>query len=522
MPFALFLPLGVHFFETFPNGWDPTEYVWCVKAGYLPHSPYVLFIFLGRLLYLALPATLPAALALSLLSLLGGLVALAALARIVRLTAPGEAESRSAAWRGALAACLLAGSTVFVRQATTQEAYALQLGLVATAAWAAASGRRHRLVWGGVVFGCALAVHNASLFLLPAFAWLVGSRIGRMGSSGRSLVIWGASAAGTLGAAYAVVAWLLPAEPGARFAELLVYLRGLPPGLDGTLLADPGHLVGSVAELFSRLTDSSIQLGRGPQATGPVGVSAGTLLLAAVGGVLLWRRNRAAAGFWALWCGPFVLYEVALGWNLDYGIYAVFVMPPLCVWAAEALAFPLRRASRWAPVAVAAGMTFLLAIPIAQLAGQWREVDADRRRHDSATTLAARWASESLPAEAVVIQPRSEWNANRIPLYAERLPIARSGEGLRILRDRGSWTPMRPDAYELLTTEKFEELLRNGRPVYAFGPNPLEEAGAIDVRRFVWEPLSPIDLGALAKRLEAFEPERFAGKFLTMHRARRR
>ena len=81
---------------------------------------------------------------------------------------------------------------------------------------------------------------------------------------------------------------------------------------------------------------------------------------------------------------------------------------------------------------------------------------------------------------------------------------------------------MRPDAYELLTTEKFEELLRNGRPVYAFGPNPLEEAGAIDVRRFVWEPLSPIDLGALAKRLEAFEPERFAGKFLTMHRARRR
>ena len=54
LPIVLFAPFGVHYFETFANGWDQAEYVWCVKAGYLPHSPYVLFVFLGRVLHVFL------------------------------------------------------------------------------------------------------------------------------------------------------------------------------------------------------------------------------------------------------------------------------------------------------------------------------------------------------------------------------------------------------------------------------------------------------------------------------------
>ena len=30
---AFCLPAPVHFFESFPNGWDQAEYVWCVKVS---------------------------------------------------------------------------------------------------------------------------------------------------------------------------------------------------------------------------------------------------------------------------------------------------------------------------------------------------------------------------------------------------------------------------------------------------------------------------------------------------------
>ena len=78
---------------------------------------------------------------------------------------------------------------------------------------------------------------------------------------------------------------------------------------------------------------------------------------------------------------------------------------------------------------------------------------------------------------------------------------------------------MWPASYEILTTQGLEELLADGRPVYAFGSDPLAGAASIDASRFAWRPLAPIDLGALAQRLGAFEPERFAGRSLRVYRA---
>ena len=62
---ALCLIAPLHFFETFPNGWDQAEYAWCVKDGFLPHSAYILYFFAGRLFALVLPP----AIALSALSI---------------------------------------------------------------------------------------------------------------------------------------------------------------------------------------------------------------------------------------------------------------------------------------------------------------------------------------------------------------------------------------------------------------------------------------------------------------------
>ena len=62
--------LVLHFLESFPNGWDQAEYAWCLKANYLPHSPYILHFFLGKVFYWMFR---DAAQALSALSLVAGM-----------------------------------------------------------------------------------------------------------------------------------------------------------------------------------------------------------------------------------------------------------------------------------------------------------------------------------------------------------------------------------------------------------------------------------------------------------------
>lgn len=434
-----------------------------MKAGYLPHSPYVLLVFLGRLLAVVLAP----AVALTTLSFLAGLISIALLQRLA----------------GTAAAVLLALSTVFVRQVTTQEAYALQLCLVLAAAVLVVSERRPAAVLGGVAFGCALAAHNASIFLLPALLWY---------ARGAGLPRFLAAAALTGASLYAVVGVLLPGD-----FELLAYLRGMPPGLDLAPLASPGFVSDSLSGMLQRLTDADIAVTRGPLATGPVGASAMSLLAAALGALLLARRERATAIFWALWLGPFWVYELALGWNLDYGTYAVFVMPPVCVFAAEAALCPVSLRRSWGRGLAAAAVAVLAAPSVAQLWAHWGDVESDRRRHDSPTTRAAIWAGESLPAEAVVVQPRSEWNANLLPLHSGRRHVARSGTGLRLFQDAGRWTPMKPEAYVPLTSEVLEALLEEGRPVFAFEPDPLRGSApaTLDSSRFRWEPFHPVDVG---------------------------
>jgi hypothetical protein len=178
---ALCLIAPLHFFETFPNGWDQAEYAWCVKDGFLPHSAYVLYFFAGRLFALGLPP----AIALSTLSMVSGFAALALFhALLQRFRAPASA---------ALAATLLLGiSSVFVRQVSTQEVYAFELAWLLACAVVLAGESRFRIELSAVLYGCAVAAHNASGFALPALLvlLLVPGGQGEWGRARCSTVAW--------------------------------------------------------------------------------------------------------------------------------------------------------------------------------------------------------------------------------------------------------------------------------------------------------------------------------------------
>jgi hypothetical protein len=419
---------------------------------------------------------------------------------------------------------LLGTSTVFVRHAATQEVYALQLCLVLAAAASSVSSLRHRVWLAGFACGCALAAHNASVFVVPALLVLVVARTEKTRRL-PTVATWLAAAAAPLVLLYAFIGWVLPPGDGPWLASVLGYLRGMPPSLEFGALAEPLHLANSARGIAERLLGDEIAVTRGPLATGPVGASALSFAAALVGLAVLGRRHRASseALFWVLYPLPFLVYELALGWNLDYGTYLVFVMPPLCACSAHAVSWLSQLPDRFR-TPLHAGLLTALALPsMLQIARHWDDVEADRRRHDSLATLAAVFAASALPGDAVVIQSRSEWNANLLPLYAARTHVARVGSTLRLLRSRDPWTPMKPDAYELLTTEQLAALVRAGRPVIAFEARPLEAAnpGRLDAAQFDWRPFGAVDLASAATMLglEGERSARFQGRSTPMYRA---
>ena len=65
----ILFPLLFHNFSYFPNGWDQIEYSWVISSNYLPHSPYIAYIFIGKIFNLFFDAPI----ALSIISVISGL-----------------------------------------------------------------------------------------------------------------------------------------------------------------------------------------------------------------------------------------------------------------------------------------------------------------------------------------------------------------------------------------------------------------------------------------------------------------
>jgi Protein O-mannosyl-transferase TMEM260-like len=494
------LPLLVHYFEWFPNGWDQTEYVWCLRSTYLPHSPYVLFFLVGKLFYLFFDAPI----ALTTLSLLSGVGSLALLYFVsYRLFSLEQAESRLPHVAALIVAAVAGATYVFVRQSSSQEVYALLTFMLLLTIALSLSALRYNAALSGVSFGCALGAHTAAIYAVPVVLYtiLFLERKGRL----KSLVIWGLAATTTCAVLCMVILLILPIKPGvSRWRDYLAYLRGISPGLSPSAWAEPVFWIDSLKGLYLRLTSLQIESSRMPMATSPLGLGLLHGFIAAAGMVVSLVRRRRLAWFCLAWMGPYLLFEIALGQNVDYGVYLPLLLPPLSILIGTAVASMAGRTatSSMRPVigAARASLVVILLWPSAVLYVQhWNDPTEDAIAHFSASTLAAIWASERLPGDALVIQPESEWNVNILPYYSKRQHVLRSGADFRIFQSLGRYTPMNSDSYQTLTTSLLIGIIRSGRPVYAWEKDPLKGSvpHVLNPRAFVWVGDTYVDLRAV-------------------------
>ena len=477
--------VGAHFVDDFPNGWDPTEYAWCVRDGRLPHSPYIAHFLAARLLAIVFDPPL----ALSLLSLLAGLAALLALYGIrLREGAGGEVAL--------CATTIMAASHVFIRQSTTQEVYALQCAGMLASVLIVQCRFRFSVLLCAFVFGTTVAVHQGALFIAPAllyrhlqdrdgpravaFAWGVGIVV----------LAW-----------IGVIGWLFPFRSEAtRIQELVAYLSSIAPHIGSVA---PSDLARSGAELLHRLTSSGIPMTRGPTATGPTGLNGITLAVALLGAGMSLTRNRPLALFWLLYAAPFFCYELAVGVGVDWGVYLPFAVPPVAVFATEAISraceFAQQHFPRVGPLvrALPSLATLVLIAPsLWLLASHWDDPHKDELDHYRPHTLAALWIAQHAPADTITISPRAEPNANLLPYYGRRTPLVLAkGRYPMVLEDRGPYTPMNLRSYARVTTRELTRWLGEGQTVLAFEIDPFASVplDVVDSERFRWEPAGVAD-----------------------------
>lgn len=494
---CVFLVLVFHWFEGFPNGWDQAEYALCLKGTYLPHSPYLLHFVAGKLLHLLVAPPL----ALSLVSAGSGVVAVVLFYGVVlRMFSGSVGRGLAAAGAG-----LMGLSFGFVRQASTQEVYVFQACLILLSIFVLLAGRRWRLVWSGVAFGCAVGAHNSSLLVVPAMVVAVA---GLHGERRVRAVLWFVVPVAATCAVLAAVLWVLVPPPAGEngLGYLLGYLRGSSPRLPTGVMWERAFLAGSVRGLWHRLFSAEVAFSRLPRASGPLGLSVLHLVAAAVGLVACVRSDRWQGVFWLLYPLPFLCHEVLLGRNLDYGLYVPFVLPPLCGLTVLALGAVGewgrgRRGAVW----LQAGAVAVLLVPSAMLHWRhWGRAGRERAEHySSLTTLAAIWMSRHLPDEAVVIQPAWEENPNLLAYYWGRQYAWCAQDEAMLLEGSGPFTPMNMTAFVPLTTERLTALIAAGRPVYAFEPDPLARCGreVIDSGAFAWRRAAVVDLDEVGRLL---------------------
>ncbi|MFP4058549.1 MAG: hypothetical protein ACLF0G_16910 [Candidatus Brocadiia bacterium] len=516
--------LAARFLEWFPYGWDQAEYCTCLKADYLPHSPYLLYFAAGKLLHLVFPPPLA-------LSELSALAALAAVAlfygahlrlwrRSLGRLGLSEGEGRAAA---VLAAALLGLCFAFIRQAATQEVYTCQAALALLALFVLLGEGRRRAVWSGVAFGAAVATHNASLLLVPAFLVALWAR----GSFRRDGLRWALAAAVVCAVAAGALFALVPGKPGeGRASYVAGYLRGSSPRALHGALAEPRFLAHSLRGMYRRLFTQDVAMCRLARAAAPLGTSPMHLVAALAGLALCARLGLWPGLLWAVYTLPFLAHEVALGRNLDYGLYVPFVLPPLASLSAVAVAAMGRlRGLQWGRRFLQAFAALALLLPSGVLA--WRHWDAVERgagEHFGRTTLVAAWAADHLPPDAVLLAPADEPNVNLVPYYAERRHAYLSGGAWMLFVPRGPFTPLNLSSFEPLTTERLRELLEAGHTVWAFEPQPLARAepGRLDPAAFAWgQPrLVRLEEAAASLALPPSVRERLPGGTALLYRCR--
>lgn len=460
---ALAIGLRAHGFATYPRGWDPCEYVWALECGYLPHSPYVVYVGLGRLAQLVLPA----ASALSALSLIGGLALILCTAGFV------HAQTRCA-----LAACATAAAlAVFpgaVRMSGQQEVYALVAPLCVGACFAA---QRGGALQAGLWFGTALAMHSASVLVAPA--WLLA--LAR--SERRTPRAFLSAFAGVAFVSLLAVAWIaleMPAEARARIG-LVEYVRGIQPMPQSSWHE---HVLPSLRHAAWRALERTF--GWGPQLVLPALCACFAL------------RSRGALAFWIAYAVPYFAYEGLTGLEVDPGVHLVFSAPAVAavfgIGASEAVRWFEERRSpsargRRALLASVGLVLALVLLPAAHASYEAGSAIEPRERYLARSPLRELlWLREHAPSDAYVLQPLGTQNPNLAACYAQRRPIVlQHGRYWHFIGERG-W-PLMKAAFEPLTPDWAHAQLARGATILGVGshdeplPSPLEGT--------LWEPYGP-------------------------------
>jgi len=409
---VVYLLLVARFFEYFPNGWDQTESAWAIQQDFLPHSPYILYFIIGKLFHLIIQDP---AISLSMMSALCGGLALCFYyfsLKFLLINSPQEFPAPGPVWVAGLAALFLGTNYLFIRQASTQEPYTAQFFFIFLSLWLLLKPTYIRILLSGLTFGCAFAVHNGSLFLIPAFLYLAFS-LSRQMKIRRGLMTWILAAGSVAVFFFGVMYVLLPLRPGTnQLINTLMYARGLEPGISLQSISGLVFLKKSSVALLERLFSMNVPHIRRPPPSLPTGFVWFTGILAMIGAILSWRRNRRMVIFWLLYCLPYMGYEVSTGGTPDSGVYLVFVLPAVTSFSSIGIAslinLPIRVSHQ---VKIVNGISLFLVLifllPSSLLFFKhWQDVENDLLEHYSPMVLAEIATSSSLPENAILIQPK--------------------------------------------------------------------------------------------------------------------
>jgi hypothetical protein len=464
--------------------------------------------------------------ALALLSFVSGVGILLLLTSTTRNLLQPRCETKvSGAWAATLGALMMGSTFVFIRHSATQEVYLLQcLFLVGSAFCIARVVTFPRLLLSGVLAGLALATHNGSLFVLPALGYLAISRPQLPRIRAGAAWLTGLLITGALAVLYILA--ILPDG-----VDTTGYLRGIAPTLSTGNAGDPDFLFQSIRATIARLTTNNTPISRTWLATGPLGLTFVQIGVALVGIAMSLARNRRLAFFCMIYVLPYFAYEIAIGRNVDWGVYTVYLLPVVTLGSAvvfERIVVEFRHFSwrGWGFLLLAIAIVVASAVPnVILVKKHWNDVAVDRLDHFSDAAIAALWIKNNTPQHAIVIQSSTEWNINVLPLYSDRLHVMRDrGRFFQFAGFEVPFTPLNIDAFFLVNNATLKRWILEDREIYAFEPAPLGgmDPVLIDPREFEWIPAHTIPLATVAERhrLHASVRDRVAGRHLVLYRAR--
>ena len=406
---------------------------------------------------------LSAPLALATLSLSAGIFALGLLGRILETDTAGTRQS----WIFPAVTCALFGlSYPFLLQATVQEVYLVQLAFLLPALGFALRPGAKTAWLSGVFFGVAFACHSGTILLAPA---VLAALLYDKNARGLRFALGMAGFTFTVLLLIFVIYSILPEpEQGGKLAYTTEYLRGI--ALDAPRTALPWWL--SAGRFVMRLLYD-----------GPTDFDAGQFslglnvlyLVAATGGfaLALWRKRMRLLLVFGLWGLPLALYEIlVLGNYVDYGATLTYIMLPLTVFAAFAIAGLAARVARkfpgLHPALPAAALTIILLAPGMMHGFEYIQTLPDRRaRHFSTNRLLYVWSTEHLPENALVVQPAGEPGPHTMFYYLKQRRLIRGGAGFGVLSSVQAFSPVLMHPHILVTPERLRQALAGNIPVFA-------------------------------------------------------